>query len=114
MIGDDQRDGVRRVGCVCAHTVLFEHLLRIPVVGCDQRHTALAGDRVHDPAEARVGRLDRVDDGRDRAGVADHVRVGEIDHRERVVAAADLFDEAPRDLVGGHLGLEVVGRHVAR
>ena len=40
----------------------------------------------------RVGRLDRCDHGGDRAGVPDHVRVGEVDHGE-AVALADLLAE---------------------
>ena len=49
--------------------------------------------RLDDAAEAGVGRLDRLHDRRDHAGVADHVRVREVDDRERV-AVADLLDEA--------------------
>ena len=39
-------------------------------------------------AEARVGGLDRAHDGGDHAGVADHVRVREVDDAERVPALA--------------------------
>ena len=52
-------------------------------------------------------------DGGDRAGVTDHVGVREVDDAERV-AVADLVDDALGDLVGGHLRLVVVARHVAR
>ena len=66
------------------------------------------------PAEARVGRLDRRDDGRDRARVADHVRVREVDDRE-AVAVADLGRRsASATSRGRHLRLVVVARHVAR
>ena len=46
-------------------------------------------DTLDDPPEAPVGRLARLDHGRDRPGVPDHVRVREVDDAERV-AVADL------------------------
>ena len=56
-----------------------------------------ASTAVDDHAEASVRGLDGLDDGRDRARVADHVRVREVDDRE-AVAVADLGREARGDL----------------
>ena len=69
---------------VRADAVVLEELLGVAVVGGDEAHAAALVDRVDDAAEARVGRLDRLDGRRDDAGVADHVRVREVDDDEAV------------------------------
>ncbi len=68
------------VCAVCGETPSgVEQLLGVAVVGGHEADAAELGDPLDDPAEAAVGRLDRLDDGRDHAGVADHVRVREVD-----------------------------------
>ena len=62
-----------------------------------------AADGVDDAAEAGVRRLDRGDHRGDDAGVADHVRVREVDDRERIARLRDLFDEAVGQLDRRHL-----------
>ena len=62
----------------------------------------------------RVDGLDRLDRRRDHAGVADHVGVGEVDDPERRLVLAPGGDERVGGLARAHLGLVVVGRHVAR
>ena len=47
-------------------------------------------------AERGVGGLDRLDGGRDRAGVADHVRIGQVDDREAVAVVG----QGPVEFVG--------------
>ena len=67
--------------------------------------------------QALVDGLDRVHRGRDHAGVADHVGVGEVDDREakaRLPVLAPGADEGGGGLAGAHLGREVVGGDVAR
>ena len=67
-----------------------------------------------------VHRLDRLDRRLEDAGVPDHVRVGVVDHDQRVVARADRRDQVLGHLGRRHLRLQVVGpdlrarRHVAR
>ena len=56
----------------------------------------------------RVNDLDGLDDSRDDAGVADHVRVREVHDREAEAAGLDAFDEPARHLRRGHLRLLVV------
>ena len=73
----------------------------------------LRRDRGDDVAEAGVDRLDRRDRGRDDAGVADHVGVGEVDDPEAVGAAAPALDEGLGGGGGAHLRLVVVGGDVA-
>ena len=60
-----------------------------------------------------IGLLDGCDDRGDRARMADHVRVREVDDAERV-AVADLVAHAPARPRRRHLGLQVVARDVAR
>ncbi len=74
--------------------------------------TAPAGraNRVDDFADARIDRFD----GTNRCAesrVPDHVRVREIDEDEIVLPADDGVAHGIGDAGGGHLGLEVVGRH---
>ena len=62
----------------------------------------------------RVDGLDRGDGGRDDAGVADHVGVGEVDDPEAVAVLRPALAERVGGRRGAHLGLVVVGGHVAR
>ena len=70
-------------------------------------------DGVHHLAQALVDGLRGDDGGRDHAGVADHVGVGEVDHREARMLLGERRVNAVGDSVGAHLRLEVVGGHVA-
>ena len=108
----DERHRVRRVRRVRADAVVLEQLLGVPVVGRHEADAACAVRRLDDLAEAGVGRLDRRDDRRDHAGVADHVRVREVDDAEPV-ALGERIDDPCRHLAGGHLRLQVVARDVA-
>ena len=66
-----------------------------------------------DLAEARSTISTALDRGRDHAGVADHVGVGEVDDREARRVLAPGGDERVRDPRGAHLRLVVIGRHLA-
>ena len=99
---------------VWADAVVGEELLGVPVVGDDEAHAAGPFDRAHDPAEARVGRLDRLHDRRNDSGVADHVGVREVDDDKAETAVVDCGHDLVGDLDSRHLRLEVVARDVAR
>ena len=73
-----------------------------------------ACDRLDHLAQARVDGLDRRHRGRDHAGVADHVGVGEVDDPELRRVLAPGGDERARRGPRAHLGLVVVGRHLTR
>ncbi len=109
---EDERHRVRRVGGVRADAVGFEHLLGVAVVGGDEADAPERVGRLDDAPERRVGCLNGADDGRDHSGMPDHVGVCEIDDAEAVSVG-----ERCSDLLGddrrGHLGSEVVARHVA-
>ena len=62
--------------------VRLDHVVGVAVVGGDQAGAAARAHGVADAAEAGVDRLDRRDGGRQHAGVADHVGVGEVDDHE--------------------------------
>ena len=64
--------------------VRLEHVVAVAVIGGDQTGPASVADGGDHVAEAGVDRLDRGDRRRDDAGVADHVRVGEVDDPEVV------------------------------
>ena len=112
-IGHHERDRIRRVRGVRADAVRVEHLLGVAVVGGDEATPPAARPRRR-PARGSVDRLDRLDRRRDRPGVPDHVRVGEVDDGEAVAALARSPRERSADLARRHLGLEVVARDVAR
>ena len=111
-LGDDQRHRVGRVGGVRA-AVRLEHVLRVAVVGGDQAGAPGRVHRLDDMRQTVIDGLDSVHGGVDDARVPDHVRVGEVDDPERGRVAAPRLDERGRDLRRAHLGLVVVGRHVA-
>ena len=71
-------------------------------------------DLVDHRAQAGVDRLDRLDHGRDHAGVADHIGIREVDDDEVVRALADCLHQAVADAIGAHLGLEIVGGDLFR
>ena len=78
------------------------------------QHAAALLHRLHDLAETRVHGLHGLHGRLDHAGVADHVGVREVDDPEGEVAPAPALRERAGGLAGAHLGLLVVGRHVAR
>ena len=98
--------GVRRA-------VGLEHLLAVAVVGGDDQRPALLVDGRDDLAEAGVRLLDRRDGGRDHAGVADHVGVGEVDDPEAVAVLTPVLGEGLGRGGRAHLRLVVVGGDVA-
>ena len=110
---DHDRHRVGGVGGV-RRAVRLEHVLGVAVVGGHDRHAARAGDGVEHPSQLGVDRLDGPDHGRDDAGVADHVGVGEVDHDEAEAAAGQRRHDAVGERDGAHLGLQVVRRDVAR
>ena len=65
-------------------------------------------------AKAAVDLLDRGDGGRDVAGVADHVGVGEVDDPEAVVAGRPALAERVGGVFGAHRRLLVIRGDVAR
>ena len=99
---------------VRAHTVRFEHLLRISVIGRVQCHTAF---RRHCPnyySQTFIGGFDRFDNRRNGARVTDHVRVRKVDNGKGVAVGVERIDEPVGNLLRGHLWLVVVRRNVAR
>ena len=110
----DERNGVRRVRRVRADAVRLQHLLGVAVVGGDEADAAGGVRRLDDVAEALVGRPRPPRHGGDRAGVADHVRIREVDRRRSGSRLPISAANRARDLAGGHLRLVVVARHVAR
>ena len=67
--------------------VLLEHVIGVPVVGGDQADATGVLNRLHHPPETAVDGLDRLHGRLDHSGVADHVRVGEVDDPEAEVAS---------------------------
>ena len=84
---DHQRYRVHRVGGVRA-AVRLEHVVGVAVVGGHDADAAGFVHRLDDPAEALVHGLDCLHGGLDHPGVADHVRVREVDDPEAEVALA--------------------------
>ncbi len=92
----------------------IEHQFGVAVVGGDQHFTAGLLDGRQDAAERGVDRLDRLDGGIEVAGMADHVRVGQIADDHVVVVAFDGLGDFVGHHGRAHLGLQVIGAHVGR
>ena len=76
---EDEGDGVGGVGGVgAAGGGVNEHFC-VAVVGGDEHAAALGAEGLVDSTEAGVYGFYGADGGRDLAGVADHVCVGEVD-----------------------------------
>ena len=84
------------------------------MVGGDHGDAAHLERRVHDLADALIHGLDGLDGGVVVAGVTDHVAVGKVEDDDVIRAGLNALDALFRDLVGAHLGLEVVGRDLGR
>ena len=90
--------------CAVWGPVRLEHLLGVAVVGRDEAGAAWLSTASTTLPEAGID----VSTALIAAGiepVADHVRVGEVQHRERGVVGAQRLDESIRDLQRRHLGL---------
>ena len=93
---------------------LVPHGLAIAVVRDHQHRASDLLERRDHPAKPVVHRLAGGNRRLEHAGVSHHVRVGEVGHDQVVFTALDGGDEPVRDLGLGHLGLQVVGRHLGR
>jgi len=71
----------------------LEHVVAVAVVGGDDAGAAPGGYGLDHLAELGVDGLDRLDRGRDVAGVADHVGVGEVDDPEAVAVLPPVAHE---------------------
>ena len=79
------------------------------MVGGQEDHTACVQHGVGDFADALVNSLNGLDSGIKHAGVADHIAVGEVQDDDIILAALDAGLALVGDLIGAHLGLQVVG-----
>ena len=112
--GEEDGDGVGGVRGVRAAGLGVAHKFGVAVVCGDQKGAALTGDGVGDAAQAGVDGFDRHDGGRQAAGMADHVGVGEVHDDQVVFAGVDGLDGAVGQFGSGHFGLQVVGRDLGR
>jgi hypothetical protein len=91
-----------------------DQLLDVAVIGADEQRSAA---REHGSAEARetcVDGLDRSNARADHTRVSDHVGIRVVHEHEAIVVLRKGFEQRVRDGDRTHLGLQVVGRHVAR
>jgi hypothetical protein len=105
-------DEVQRVRGVRPVHRRIPHLLRVAVVGADERAAADAFERREQFRDTPVGHLDGLDRRGQRTGVAHHVGIGEVDHDQPVLAGENRFLGYTRHLGGRHLRLQVVGRNL--
>ena len=84
------------------------------MVGGDDQRAARPADRLAEPAETGVDRLDRAHRRRKLARVADHVGAGVVDDDQVEAAAVDGLDQFVGHLEGRHLGFQVVGGDLGR
>ena len=91
-----------------------DHLLGVAVVGGDDHGSAGTLEGSIDLAEAGINGFDGFDGGRNLAGVADHVGVGEVHHHDVEGLLFDGLDDGVGNALRRHLGLEVVGGDLGR
>ena len=91
--------------CGVRTAALGEHLLGVAVVGRDHARAAGGMNVGHDPAEALVGHLHRLDRRLQHARVPDHVGVGEVDHRQLRLLLGERGFKRPNDLAARTAGL---------
>jgi len=104
----DERDRVGGVGGV-GRAVVVDGMVGVAVVGSDDDFIAIGLSHFHQLAQTQVDSLHCLLDGRVNSCVSHHVGVGEIHHNPVVAVGVDRLDETVFQLVGRHLGLEVVG-----
>ncbi len=90
------------------------HHLAVAVVGDDEERATGFADRVSDAAKPGIDRLDRLDRGRQTAGVPDHVGIGVVQDDQVVFAGTDRLDRFVRELGRRHFRLQVIGRDLWR
>ena len=112
--GDAEGNGVCGVGGVDL-AGLIEHHVGIAVVGGDQQHVVrvLLNFR-DDAAHAGVHGLDRLDSRVHDTGVTDHVAVGKVADDQGVLVGGDGLHHLVADLLGAHLGHQVIGGELLR
>ena len=91
---------------------VVNHLLRVPVVGRDDRPTLHSVNGFQHTVEAVVDGLYRLDGGREYAGVPDHVRISKVADGRVETTRSECVGKPGGHFVSAHLGLEVVGRYV--
>ena len=89
-------------------------MLAIAMVGGEEQSAAGSCDRRGDAPEAGIDGLDRLDRGRQAAGVPDHVGIGVVQHDQVVAAGLDRRHRLVGQFGRRHLGLQVVGRNLRR
>ena len=113
-IDQHQRHAVQRMGGVRPAGHGVAHHLGIAVVGGHQHRPADMLDRALEPSEAAVDGFDGGDGGGELAGMADHVGIGVVHHREIESAALDRRHQLVGHLIGRHLGLQIIGCDLGR
>jgi hypothetical protein len=96
------------VGGVGAAGFGVAHQFAIAVVGGDQQAPPCAMASAI-AAQTGIHRFHRLDRGGQAAGMADHVRVGEVQDDHVVLAGVDRGDRFVGQFGGGHFRLQIVG-----
>ena len=110
MVDDAEGHGVGGVGGK-GGAVVVHHLVGVAVVGGEQHAAAHLLHSLHHAAHAGVHGLHGLHSGLEHAGVAHHVAVGVVEDEGVVLAGLHGLHHLVGDLIGAHLGLQIVGGH---
>src|SRR5699024_417940 len=110
MVDDAEGHGVGGVGGK-GGAVLVHHLVGVAVVGGEQHAAAHLLHSLHHAAHAGVHGFHGLYSGLAHASVAHHVAVGVVEDEGVVLAGLHGLHHLVGDLIGAHLGLQIVGGH---
>ena len=90
------------------------HLLCIAMICGQKDRSAQAQYPVNDLTHAAVHHFHCLHRCLKYAGMADHIRIGEIEYDQIIPAGIETGKELVPDLISAHLGLQVIGSHLWR
>lgn len=87
------------------------HLLGIPMIGCDHGNAAGMLHRLGDPSQASINVLTGLNRPVEFTGVSHHIRIGKVDDEQVRLAFLDGAQQFFGDLECRHLRLQVISRN---
>ena len=113
-VNHEEGDRTARVPGVRPAAAQVDHSFAIAMIGRDDGDAAFCQHRIHQMAGALVHAFHGGDGGGQGTGVANHVRIGEIDEQEIVVDGRKPAQRSLGEGSGAHFRGQVVGRHLRR
>src|SRR5262249_32094358 len=110
VVHQDEGDRVGGVISVGGFSDGIDYGLRVAVIGADDPGAVLPAQRLIDRGQAPINHFDGARRRLELAGVADHIRVGEIHDDDIEIARVDRLHDHVSDAGRAHLRPQVVSR----